>query len=204
VGAGVVDDNAIQWKYGYHTIWPHTAKGLLEVAGVQTSLGAGGAVFSELSLAGSELSGLAMETGDELYDLVDLMGHPGWMMDLTRDIQCQIVFDGGATGGRSGIVWKAFCKGLASGVAMTDVLVSPDGSITFASFTEAAVVSGIFKTEWKPFNVSGAGLATDSFLGVCIELDADGTASADELKLICARLKYTIAACDPSGRRQLT
>lgn len=204
LGAGLIDDEGMQWKLGCKTLYPADAAVTLTegTPNLITTLGAGTPNIAELSVAASELSGFNVDTADEIYWLLDIAGD-AWDIDLTRDIHCEIVFDAGTNGSRSGIIWKSYCKGIAANQAISDALVSPDGTITFPTITQPGVASALLKTARKPFLVPNV-FATDEALAVVVELNSRGTAAADELKFMYARLWYTLSACHASGRAQLT
>lgn len=177
------------WKLASKTLYANQAAGLITAAGVSTSLGVGGQ-HAELSEAAAELSGVSMATADELYFLIDR--EELRYMDLTKDLQCEVVFESGTSGGSTGAVWKAFIKGTASGAALGDAVASPDGSITFDAVGNGGT-SFIKKTGRKPFNLTSGVLNADEVIVLAIELDAAGSAAADDIRLMLVRLFGTFA-----------
>ena len=199
----MISDHSIESKLVGLTLWPALAQGINPVAtnaAAMKGLGSGTPSLAEI-VAAANVVGLAMDAADDITWLLtqaDL-----WNFDLTNhDILAEIIY--ASTGGAAdtGIVWKAFIKGIAAAAALSAVTTSADGTITFATETDTGA-DAIDVTERQAFNVAGL-LSSDPLIGVTAELDSIGIAAADEIHLICMNLYGTHAMCSAAGRRELT
>ena len=198
----IISDHSIESKLVGLTLWPALAQGINPVAtnaAAMKGLGSGTPSLAE-PVAAANVVGLAMDAADDITWLLTQAAL--WNFDLSRDILAEIIY--ASTGGAAdtGIVWKAFIKGIAAAAALSAVTTSADGTITFATETDTGA-DAIDVTERQAFNVKGL-LDSDLLIGVTAELDSIGIAAADEIHLICVNLYGTHAMCSAAGRRELT
>lgn len=192
---------ALDCKLVGRTLYAHTASGLQTAAGVSVSLAQATALHQELSIAASELSGVQMRTGDELYFVLDPKAEL-WDFDLTHDLRFQVVAESENTNANSGVIWDLAVKGVSSAEAFSDAKVTPDGTITFA--TLGACTAGVpLKTVEAGAGVANE-LVNDEFIMLALTLTADGALAATDITLICLRLWGTLNFTVDTGIRQMT
>ena len=189
------DDN-VAWNRKRKFIAAADMLGLLETGGVITSLGAGGAVFGEISGA-FELAGLLIgATGDELYHVRPIW----WDMDTTQPMRFRVWFVHTTTDADAP-VFKVFYKFFGKQAAMSDAASSPDETLTFGAHTVSTTDNSIEITDWKE-SVSETKIAvTDFGILLALECDSLGGAGADEMMLLGLEVQYTVRAMSNVNRQ---
>lgn len=160
-----------------------------------TGLGAGTPTVAAEIETGLEITGINLDTADELYYLVDVPAELD-LADLDKDLWVELVFTSNKATAHGSIDFKAFAKGIALGAVLSDVLSTPDASVVFPAQSVAATRK-VCKA-MMPLGAAGA-FKDDELLGIVVELDDKGDGAADETVLISARLAYTPEICDPEG-----
>jgi hypothetical protein len=125
-----------------------------------------------------------------------------WEVDLSHDLQFQILAQYKDTHAASLVIWGLDVKGCSSAEAITDCKSSPDGTIAFA--TMGAVTASVP----TPTNKAGAGvageLADDQIVMIAVTLTDDGALDADDIFFMGLRVFGTYDNHDASGLRQKT
>lgn len=190
-GGGGIEDDALNLKYGYDRLWATHMQGMQGAAGVDVSLGAGGQQ-AELSVAASELNGVSLDTGDEIYFMLNPRK---WDCDFTRDIHIALGFEAAASG--TGVTFQADLKGCAAAEAITDAKVSPDATKLYdaASPGGAGVLGETVFAQLSTANL----FVSDLIILGAITLVSRGTLSADQLRLIYVDFRFTANITSPNG-----
>lgn len=157
--------------------------------------GAGTPLMATEISAALELAGIALDTADEIYYLVDVLAELD-LADLDKDMWLELLFTTVKSSAHGGIDFKGFAKGFALGASLSDTLVSPDVSIVYPA-QSVAVALDIVKA-MMPLGAAGT-FKADELLGIVVELDDKGDGAANECILVKSRLWYTPEICDPEG-----
>lgn len=202
----ITADLGIQHKLRCLPLHPVLHNGVTLIEGSPNLIGGLGAgtptMAAEISAA-LELTGIPMDTGDEVYYLVDVQAELD-LADLDVDMRLELVFTTVKSSAHGGIDFKGFAKGFKEGALLSDTLVSPDSSMVFPaqSVSEALKIVKAF----MPLACAGAFKAEDGtldeLLGVVVELDDKGDGAANELFLVKSRLWYQAEICHPEGVAQ--
>lgn len=196
---GIVNDDALKLSYGY-AYWPFQIwAGLLSVAAtVDTTFGVGttASLESELSVAASEVKGFAIQAvSAELYHILDRRGDFA-TCDFTRPIHFQIDWEHGSADADTPTFTLDF-KGVAAAEAVSDAKVSPDVQLSFAA-TALAVSGAVNETPWVSSGVQSA-WASDKKILMAFSCTSLGSASANEIKLLGVRARWTKTLCNDEG-----
>lgn len=165
-----------------------------------TGLGAGTPTMAAEISAALEMTGIPLDSGDEIYHRIDVKADFD-LADLDLDMWLELVFTTVKSSAHAGIDFKAFAKGFALGASLSDILVSPDKSIVYPA-QSVAVALDIVKA-MMPLGAAGT-FKADEFLGIVVELDDKGDGAANECFLIAERLWYTPEICHSTGVSQST
>lgn len=205
-------DRNIAWDYG--KIWI-PAKEFLSVSNIaldgnaanayvtQGSAATDGApVFGDLGTTATECMGVSIgAAGDEVATYIPIP----WDLDLDRPIEYRVWFTHQATDADTPI-WKIHMLPRESASeALLPVLdnIASGGTVTCAAVTVSTTADVVEKTAWSPSTASW--FATDDdFLGISVEADDLGSASADEMILIGLEMRYTIKATTTDNARRIT
>jgi len=195
-------DSGLSLKYAEVHI---PARHFTGIAADGTSLGVGGQI-AELAAA-SELEGISMATGDDIYTALSLRAYD---FDLEQDLQARLLFESTSTDADTGVSWSLAAKGIDVGQVIGDAKVTPDGSVTFADKTMTSTASVLTATEWASLSVAGElgaldanneDFIADALVALAVTLTSSGTASADELKLVAVELRGHRKITSLSGRQ---
>lgn len=151
-----------------------------------------------------QLFGWAMDTGD----IVGAQVFRPDDIDLNTglDIRCALGFQVQAAS-RTGIDWKATIKGVAHGAARSVMTTSPDGSIVFAAEANTSAME-VRETPFMPFALlDGSGvnaLLNDLIFDLSVELDDRGDATANQVALLYAKLRFTRKLAADGSVRETT
>lgn len=198
----VVQDSAIEHNYGRLVLIPRVADGVMDdgTDGIPLSLGAGTPGFAEM-IAAAEQAGLALDTNDEVYFLIDREDEL-WDADLDEDVRVILKCTSKKAGTHAGIDFQVDLKGVAADQALSDAKVSPDASLTMPVMT---ITDGAGKSAEVEHHANAPGVFKDDrWLMVAVTLTDKGDGAADDLFLNRVVIRYTRAICHPSGRRQIT
>lgn len=199
-GGGVVGDVALKSKLKYQYFPILQMAGVIsQGAALDTTLGVGttASLQSELSVAGSELTGFAVQAVNaEVYFMLDRYGHL-WDCDFSRPIHVQFDWEHGSADADTPSFTIDF-KGVTAAEAISDAKSTPDLTLTYASVPVLAVAGAIVQSGWKSTGVQSAWASDKKILGAitCTNL---GSASANEIKLLGLMLRYTPEYCNDDG-----
>ncbi len=84
---------------------------------------------------------------------------------------------------------------------LAEFISGADASTAFAAHTCSTTTNSLESTVWTDISFDDYVTATDVYMAFSIELNALGSASADECKLLGFEMAYEIQACD-NNRRQ--
>lgn len=144
----------------------------------------------------SEIAGLPMTTADEV---AHIMAIP-WNLDRNKKVLGRIFFQHAAAGADTpGFIWTS--KFFGKQDAMTEFISGADKSTSFAAHTCSTNNPSLEVTDWTDLSWEDYITATDILYAMSIELNALGSASADECKVLGVELMWQIEATDQYRRR---
>jgi len=162
----------------------------------------GAAVFGDLGTTATGSIGCSIgAAGDELQTYIPIP----WDLDLDKPLEFKIWFTH-QTATADAPIWKIHLLPRTSGSeALLPVLdnVASGGTITCAAVTVAETADVVEATAWSPSTPSWFATG-DNFLGISVEADDLGSASADEIILIGAEIRYTVKATTTDNTRRIT
>ena len=192
-----INDDNIGWNRKRLWIPANAFSGILEATNLLTSLGDGTAVFGEL-ISAAQLAMLYINAaGNEVHHILPIP----WDMDTTQPMRFRVWFTHASTHADAP-VWKVhyrfYAKQAAIGTAMT-----ADESVTFTAHT-VSTTSGVLEvTEWAESASETYVRNGDFGLGLAVECDSLGSASANEIGFFGLEIQYTVAAA-PNNAKQIT
>lgn len=189
---GSIDGEAMQLRYRDLVI-PYNLFDFAMIEGapnLRNSLHTGTPSTLEVGDGTLQMHAIMLDSGDIVGaqvvkpDDVDLDG---------LDIRCALGFQVDEAS-KANIDWKATIKGVADGAARILATTTPDGSIVFAAEANTSIME-VRETPFMPFDlVSSAGvnaIAADLLWDLTVELDDKGTATANKIGLLYAKLRMT-------------
>jgi hypothetical protein len=212
-GSGPIDEVQTQLDYAYDFLDVNEMGVTIVDAGagphLYSSLGAGAPAMIELSVAAAEQNGLLLDTADEVYWRVPLLGRLS-KFNFSHDIHSRLLFETGGNITPTGADFRLAAKGVANGEAFSDAKVSPDVSLDYPDFvTTAGAIAAA--TGWMGWQSGGSlnGLfepagVPDLFLQVAVTLNSRGSAAADQIRLLGVELRGTQAFASSTGFRKVT
>lgn len=180
-----IRDKSIGWKEGRLYIPVKMFQGLDNNGTADISLSQGTPTVEPITT--SEVVGLPMTTADELAHIHAIP------RDLNRDkkVLGRIYFQHAAAGADTpGFIWTS--KFFKKQEAMTEFIAGADKSTTFAAHTCSTNNPSLEVTAWTDLSWESYLTALDIMFAISIELNALGSASADECKLLGAEIAYEI------------
>lgn len=183
-----ISDRSMAWKVGRLYMPLRTFQGLDNADTSTQSLSEGTPTVEPITT--SEIVGLPMTTADEIAHIHAIP----WDLDRLEKVFGRIYFQHAAAGADTpGFIWtSAF---FAKQAAMTEFIANADKSTTFAAHTCSTNNPSLEVTVWTDLSWESYLTATDIMFAISIELNALGSASADECKLLGAEIMYTRDAC---------
>lgn len=133
--------------------------------------------------------------GDELSAFVPIP----WDLDRDAPVLARVWFVHRSTDADAP-VWILKSKFHAKQVAVVDMDTSEDVATTFTAHTCAAVAESLEVTDWTDLSWDSYITATDIAVGLLLECDNLGSASANEIEFIGLELGYQVKALDQAGR----
>jgi hypothetical protein len=127
----------------------------------------------------AEIVCLPMTTADEIAHFMPLP----WTWKNHKKMLARIVFVHGATAADAP-VFKVTSKFYARQEAITEFIAGADVTTTFAAHTCSTTNVSIEETVWTDLSWHDYAVKNDRYVGLSIELDALGGASADECRLL--------------------
>jgi hypothetical protein len=206
ITGGTVDDDAIRHKLGCivldYTNWGADAD--------DQDAALGGASMLDGSVAAHNTPDIALETGEEVDWHID-MGR-FWDADLREDMQAEVIYYSAAGSMTDGDLTVSI-KGFASGVALSDIATSADGSAAWTDLT-GTVADAQYSTGKKPLGCAGAfatftdttnprkRVTQDLSVGVRLDCVLESDVAANDLRIKAVRIWYVREICHWSGARQ--
>ena len=192
-----INDDNIGWNRKRIFISAKDMLGLLEDTSSKylTSLGAGTPVFGEIISAAQLAAMLMNAAGNEIHHIMPIP----WDMDTTQPMRFRVWFTHASTDADAPI-WKVhyryYAKLEAIGTAMT-----ADESVTFTAHT-VSTTSGVLEvTAWAESASETYVREGDFAIGLALECDSLGSATANEIGLFGLEIQYTVAAAPNNARR---
>lgn len=208
-----IQDRHLAWKYGQ--LWI-PAKEFLSVSNIGINEGGatnhaaaatvgspatdGAPVSGDLGTTATEAYGVLMAAaGDEIATWIPI---PTWW-DTDHPLQFRVWFTHQATDADAPI-WKVHLHPRVNGSeALQPVLANADETITFTAHTVSTTADVVEATSWT--SATATTLAgTDTILGISLECDSLGSASANEIVLIGLEIRYTVSAMTDTNAREIT
>lgn len=188
--AGSVQDRHIWWRM--KSIWlPWTAfVSWAQVTGASVVFNfpnsAGAPVTAALGGGATEFAGVQMgAAGDEIQGLFPVPND----MDRTQNPCARVIFVHSATGGDAPI-WKVHTTFYAKQVAITAPEASADEITTFAAHSVSTTDNSLEATVWTQLIWNDALTSSDLMMGMTLECDDLGSASANEIELLGMEFAY--------------
>ena len=189
-----IRDRHISWKAG--RLWRpiQSFAGFDDNGTNQISLSQGTSTLEPLTT--SEISDMIMTTADEICDIFPIP----WDMNRDKKMLARIYFQHAAAGADTpGFIMTS--KFWAKQQAMDEFVAGADKSTTFADHTCSTNNPSLEVTVWTDLSWEDYLTNLDILACISVELNALGSASADEIKLMGIEYAYEIEATDKIRRR---
>lgn len=138
-----------------------------------------------------ELASLPMTTADEIQHLIPVP----WDMDRDQTMRVRVHFQHAAAGADTP-QFKFAYKFFSRQDQTVEIKGNADKDVTLTAHTCSTTNPSYEVTNWNDLDTEDYISSTDIAMGMCLELDALGSASADECKIFGIELEYTIDAFD--------
>lgn len=207
----MIRDRNIAWDYGRFFIFARDFSSVTnialdgEAANAGVSNGApdsdGAPIAGDMGATATECWGVDIATvADEISTYIPI----GWDWEVIRNpLEFRVWFAHQATD-TDAPIWKVHLLPRTAGTeALLPVLDNATEVVTAAALTVSATADVVEKTVWKASTV-GTFVAADNFLGISVEADDLGSASANEMNLIGLEIRYTINATTADNTRRVT
>lgn len=181
-----IRDKSIGWKYRRIWIPVHVMAGI-DVNTDALTLSQGTPTLEPLTT--SEISGIPMTTADEIAHVLPIP----WDLRRDKPVLGRIWFQHAAAGADTP-GWIMTVKFFGKQDAMTEFIAGKDATVSFASHTCSTNNPSLEVTVWTDLEWDTYITTTDVLAAISIELNALGSASADECKLMGVELAYEIEA----------
>jgi len=144
----------------------------------------------------AEIAGLAMTTADEIAHVMPIP----WNVARNKKVLGRIFFQHAAAGADTPqFIWTS--KFFGKQDAMTEFIAGADVATTFAAHTCSTNNPSLEVTVWTDLSWDSYITATDVLYAMSIELDALGSASADECRVMGVELMWEIEATTKYRKR---
>jgi hypothetical protein len=188
-----ISDRSLAWKYRRLWIPIRTFAGFDNNGTADISLSQGTPTLEPITT--SEIAGLPMTTADEIAHILPIP----WDMQVSQKVFGRIYFQHAAAGADAP-VFKVTSKFFGKQDAMTEFIAGADVSKTFTAHTCSTNNPSLEVTKWEDLDWDDYITDTDLLAAISIELDALGSASADECKLLGFELGYEVNAMNRTHR----
>lgn len=136
--------------------------------------------------------------GDEIAHYMPI----GWNWDKTQHFDFKVWFSHQATAADAPI-WKVHLLFRKAGSdALLPIMDNADEVLTFPAHTCSTTADVVEGTNWK--RAVGATAGAKDLIGISVECDSLGSASADEIILIGLEVGFTVKATTTDNVRRLT
>lgn len=205
----MINDKNIAWNHGRQFI---PARKFSSVTNIALTGGAmnkgvsngspdtdGGPLAGDYGATATECWGIDIAAaGDEVATYIPV----GWNWDTGKGLEFRVWFVH-QTADEDTPVWKVHLLSREAGAeALLPVLDNAGQTITFPAHTVAATADVVEVTDWS--KALPGTVASDNFLGISVELDAVGSAGANEINLIGLEVGYTVKATTTDNARRIT
>jgi len=195
VGGGLVVDKHIGWKLKKLWIPVVTFAGMDNNGTSTISLSQGTPTLEPITT--SELAGVPMDTADEVAHIFPIP----WDLNREKKVYARLWFQHASTDADTpGFIVTSKFFGRTD--AMTEFIAGADVSTTFAAHTCSTNAASLEVTVWTDLSWESYLTSTDMAAAISVELNALGSATADECKLLGIELGYEIEATDITGRHR--
>lgn len=204
-------DRNIAWNYGRFFITAREFSSVTNIAldGNAANKGIsngspdtdGAPIAGDFGTTATECWGISIgAAGDEIATYIPI----GWDWDvLENPLEFRVWFTHQSTDADAPI-WKVHLLPRTAGSeALLPVLDNATEVVTAAALTVSTTADVVEKTVWKASTV-GTFVAADNFLGISVECDDLGSASADEIILAGLEIRYTVKATTADNTRRVT
>jgi hypothetical protein len=189
-----IRDRNIGWKCKRFFRPAHIMQGLDNNGTASITLSEGTPTIEPITT--SEIVGLPMDTADEIADIFPIP----WDMNRDKKMLARIYFQHAAAGADTPqfTFTSAF---FAKQAAMTEFIANADKSTAFAAHTCSTTNPSLEVTVWTDLSWEDYLTDTDVLAAVSVELNALGSASTDECKLLGVEYMYQVEATDSLRRK---
>lgn len=207
----MIRDRNIAWNYGKFFIFARDFSSVTNIAltGNSTNKGVsngapdsdGAPIAGDFGATATECWGIDIATvSDEISTYIPI----GWDWEVVlRPLEFSVWFAHQSTDADTPI-WKIHLLPVTAGSeALLPVLDNATEVVTAAALTVTTTADVVEKTVWKASTV-GTFVTADDFLGISVEADNLGSASANEINLIGLEIRYTIEATTADNTRRVT
>jgi hypothetical protein len=156
------------------------------------SLSAGTTTLEPMS-GPAELTMVPMTTADEVHTLIPLP----WDLDRDKPVCGRVYFVHASTDASDAPVWKVTCQFLAKQATVPEIQAGAENTASITSPATSATDDSLEITNWTELGWEDYITTSDVMVGITVELDALGSATADECELIGLELGYQIKATQP-------
>lgn len=181
-----------KWKVGRIFLPAKDFLGIIGTAGADTGQSNGGPVVAVQAGAG-ELGVVQMAAaGDEIATLMPLPP------DMKRDapVAARVWFCHSSTDADTP-VFKVLSKFHAKQATLVDIDTSEDKLTTFSAHTCSTTAESLEVTDWTDLSWEDYLTDSDVAVGIILECDNLGSASANEIELLGLEIAYEIEATQP-------
>lgn len=192
-----IPNRSVAWKHGRLWLPIRSWAGFDNSGSADITLSQGTPTLEPLTTI--EIAGLPMTTADEIHTVIPVP----WDMDRTKKVFGRIYFfhystDADTPGFKLGTLF------FARQAAAAEIKGGVDVDTAFASHTCSTTNMSLEVTKWTDLSWDSYITDTDMLVGLALELDALGSASADECKVIGVELLYTLQLVNDGGRRDIS
>ena len=138
-----------------------------------------------------EICGIPMNAADEVQHFFPIP----WDMDRNRPVRARLFFQHASTDADTP-TFKFAYKFFEKQDGLVEIKGGADKDVSFDSHTCSTTAASLEVTNWKDLSMEDYLTDDDVAVGVCVELDALGSATADECHLIGFELEWTVDAFD--------
>ena len=182
-----IRDKSIGWKFKRMWIPIRVFQGLDSTTDHLQTVNQGTPTVEPITT--SEIVGLPMTTADEIAHILPIP----WDLNRDKNVLGRIIFQHAAAGADTpGFIWTS--KFFGKQDAMTEFIAGKDVAITLPDHTCSTTNPSLEVTNWVNLDWEDYIVATDVLMAMSIELNALGSSTADECKLLGAEIAYEIEA----------
>jgi len=133
-----------------------------------------------------ELATIPMTTADEAQHIIPIP----WDLDRQKDMAARVVYIHASTDAGDQPVWKVGYKFFAIQDQTVEIKAGVDEDVSITSDATASTDDSLEVTDWTRLKTATYMTRSDVMMGLCLELDALGSALADECEVVGVELAY--------------